>query len=236
MNRVLVVGASSGIGAATAKLLAREAQVFALARRSERLEELGKNVVSIPFDVTRLNEIDGLLKTLTKEHGRFLSLVYCAGVQLIKPVKLLVPEELETIFKVNFYAPLFFARAFAARSVHEKENPSIVFVSSIASLKPEKGVLPYSASKAALENLSRGLALEIAPIRVNCVAPGFLKTEMTNQFSKIYNDAFIEKIASEYPLGLGSPEKVANLIRFLISKEADYITGESIRIDGGGAL
>ena len=87
-----------------------------------------------------------------------------------------------------------------------------------------------------MDQTVRGLALELAPIRVNAVAPGFLQTEMTERFAHIYDEAFIEKVRTDYPLGLGSVEDVAELIAFLVSPKARYLTGEVIRIDGGGAL
>ena len=237
MDNVLVVGASSGIGRATALRLASSCRVFAMARRAERLEELtAEGIVPVVFDVTRFDEIAPTLKALAKEHGRFRALVYCAGVQNIKPLRMLKAADLEAIFAVNTYAPALFAQAFAARAVHTKENPAMVFVSSIAAQRPEPGILAYGASKAALDNLVKGLAKELAPIRVNGVAPGFLRTEMTERFAHVYDEAFVERIEKSYPLGLGSAEDVAALVAFLLSDDAAYLTGEIIRIDGGGAL
>jgi len=237
MDNVLVVGASSGIGRATALRLAGRYRVFAMARRADRLEALTtEGIVPVAFDVTRFDEITPTLKDLAKEYGRFQALIYCAGVQNLKPLRMLKATDLETIFAVNTYAPALFAQAFAARAVHTKENPSMVFVSSIAAQRPEPGILAYSASKAALDNMVKGLAKEVAPIRVNGVAPGFLRTEMTKRFAHVYDEAFVERVEKSYPLGLGSVENVAALIDFLVSDDAAYLTGEIIRIDGGGAL
>jgi len=237
MDNLLVVGASSGIGREVALKLAKTYRVFAMARREDRLRHLEEaGIVPVPFDVSELEAIEGRIKDLAKEQGRFKALVYCAGMQLVKPLRMLKPVDLQRMFAINFYAPVLFAKAFAVRAVHEKENPSLVFVSSIAAQRPEPGILAYSASKAALDNLVKGLAKEIAPIRVNAVSPGFLHTEMTKKFAHVYDDTFMEKVEKEYPLGLGSPEKVASLIAFLISDEADYITGDIVRVDGGGML
>ncbi len=236
-SNVLIAGASSGIGRACAITLSRHFRVFALARREEKLEELREyGIEPVVFDLNESDRIEPLCKSLAKEHGAFRAFVVAAGVQKIKPLRVLKPKEIEEIFRINLYAPMLFAKAFASRSVHTRENPSITFVSSIAGEKPEKGILAYSASKAALDNLTKGLAKEIAPIRVNAVAPGFLETEMTRACSNVYTPEFIEKISGEYPLGLADVQKVADLIEFLISEKADYITGTVIRVDGGGAL
>ncbi len=238
MANLLIVGASSGIGRATALRLAQEHRIFAMARREDRLAELeGMGIVPLPFDVENLNEIVPTVKALVKVHGPLAGVIYCAGVQSIKPIRMLKADEVERLFRINTLAPLFFAKAFASRGVHDiQANPSLTFVSSIAAQKAEKGIVAYGASKAALDQTVRGLALELAPIRVNAVAPGFLQTEMTERFAHIYDEAFIEKVRTDYPLGLGSVEDVAELIAFLVSPKARYLTGEVIRIDGGGAL
>lgn len=112
----------------------------------------------------------------------------------------------------------------------------MLFISSIAGEKPEKGIVAYSASKASLNAMIKALAKEVAPVRVNGIAPGFLETEMTKEYEHIYNDEFIEQIKQSYPLGLGSVEDIADVASFLVSSSAKYITGEIIRVDGGGAL
>jgi len=236
MSNILIVGASSGIGKETALALKSKYRVFALARRFDKLKEL-EGVEPIEFDVRNLSKIDSLMKNLAKEYGKFKGLIYCAGIQLIKPIRVLKPNEIEEIFKINTIAFLLFAQSFSSKRVCDRDNlPSIVAISSIAANKPEKGIIPYSASKSALNSIIMGLAKELAPIRVNGVAPGFLETEMTKRFSNIYNEEFINRVKEEYPLGLGKLKDISNLIEFLLSKEAKYITGEIIRVDGGGAL
>lgn len=232
LSNILVVGASSGIGYAIAKLLSKEHTVVAVARREDRLKEFENYEI---FDVLDLETIASFVKDLVKKYGKFDSLIYCAGTQNIKPLKVTKVDEAKELFDINYFAPLFFAKAFSSkRSINS--DGSILFISSIAGFKPESGILNYSASKSALNNLTQGLAKEIAPIRVNAIAPGFLETEMTDSFSHIYSDEFKSKLSKEYPLGLGGVDDVANLAEFLVSKKAKYITGDIIRVDGGGML
>ncbi len=237
MDNLLVVGASSGVGKECAITLSKEYNVFAVARREDRLNELKEyGITPIVFDLSSLDKIDSFVKSLAKEYDKFKAIVYSAGKQSIKPLRVIKPQDIDDIFHINFYAPMLFAKAFSSRSVHLPNNPSITFISSIAAQKPEKGILTYSASKAALDNLTKGLAKEIAPIRVNAIAPGFMITQMTQAFDSVYTKEFIDKVSKDYPLGLGSVDKVANLVEFLVSQKADYITGDIIRVDGGGIL
>ena len=234
---VLVIGASSGIGKAIAIGLSCNHKVIAVARRTDRLNELREyGIEPVVFDVSDTDKIADFMKELVGRMGRLASLVYCAGVQDVKPLRILKVEEAKMVFNVNYFGGLFFAKAFSSTATRIKENASIVFISSIAAQKPEAGILNYSASKAAINSLTKGLAREIAPVRVNAVAPGFMKTEMTERFSHIYTEEFISNITKQYPLGLGTPEDVGNAVQFLISEQASYITGNIIRVDGGGVL
>lgn len=236
-RNVLVVGASSGIGKTIAINLAKDHKVIAVARREERLNALEEyGIQPVVFDVSHTAEIDKFVKNLVNNTGKLSALIYCAGVQDVKPLRVLKVEEAKIMFDVNFFGGLFFAKSFAYKLVCAKENASIVFISSIAGQRPETGILNYSASKAAIDNLTKGLAKEIAPIRVNAIAPGFFKTEMTEKFNYIYTDEFVSNIEKQYPLGLGSTEDIANMARFLISEQTSYVTGNIIRVDGGGAL
>jgi len=239
MNKeiVLVVGASSGIGKQVAIQLANDYTVIAIARRTAELDKLQEfGIIPEVFDVVKLDSIAQFVKSTAKEFGKIKSLVYCAGVQNVKPLRMLKIDEAKELFDVNYFGALFFAKAFSSKMVYAKNNPSITFISSIAGNKPEEGILNYSASKAAIDNLTKGLAKEIVSIRTNAIAPSFLKTNMTNQFNHIYTNEFIEKVEKDYPLGIGNTKNIANMVEFLISDKASYVTGEIIKVDGGASL
>ena len=198
---------------------------------SEIAKELSQIIDIIPiskedFDVRNLDEIDSFVKSIVKKYGKLDNLIYIAGIQNIKPLRVMKINEIKEIFDVNFFGAMMFAKSFASKRV-SNQNSSITFISSIAGIEAESGILAYSASKGALNNLTQGLAKEIAPIRVNAIAPGFMKTKMTN----IYSDEFIKEMENKSPLGLVTPKDVANTIKFLI--DSPKITGEVIKIDGG---
>jgi len=204
----LVIGASSEI----TKELSKKIDIIAISKED--------------FDVRNLSEIESFVKSIVKKYGKFDNLIYIAGVQNIKPLRVMKIDEIKEMFDINFFGAMMFAKSFASKRV-SNPNSSITFISSIAGIEAESGILAYSASKGALNNLIQGLAKEISPIRVNGVAPGFMQTKMT----KVYTDEFVEEMQAKSPLGLVTPKDVADVIEFLIS--SSKITGEIIRIDGG---
>ncbi len=222
----LVIGASSGIGEAAVKKLGG----VAVARTEERLKQFEKYEL---FDVSKLQEIEGFLKRVVKDYGKFDNLIFCAGVQNIKPLKVMKVDEIAQILNTNLMSAMIFAKAFSSKRV-SNANASMIFISSIASYKPESGILIYSASKAALNNFIKGAAKELSPIRINGVAPGFLKTQMTEKFSFVYTDDFIDSLDKNSPAGLANVDDIVNTIEFLIN--SNHITGEIITVDGGAVL
>jgi NAD(P)-dependent dehydrogenase (short-subunit alcohol dehydrogenase family) len=222
----LVIGASSGIGEAVVKKIGG----VAVARREEKLKQFEKYEV---FDVTKLEEIEGFVKNCVNKYGKFDNLIYCAGIQNIKPLKVTKIDEIIQIFNTNLFAAMIFAKIFSSKKI-SNSSASMIFISSIASYKAESGILSYSASKAGLNSFIKGAAKELSPIRVNGIAPGFLQTEMTQKFKYIYNDEFIENLEKNSPAGLVDMEDIVKTIEFLINTK--HITGEIITIDGGALL
>lgn len=239
-KRVLVTGASSGIGRVTALLVSQlGASVIASGRNEDALkltmESLeGTDHVSHPFDLSNVDQIPDWLQSLARSHGRIDSLVHMAGIHGARPLKVSDSSFVDQIMSVNVSTAIGLAKGLRHKKVRGK-NSSIIFASSVAGLVGEAGISAYSASKGAIISLTRSLAIELARenVRVNCVSPSIVKTEMTAQFHASFTEEQLQEIENRHPLGLGEPEDVARLVAFLISDSARWITGTNVVIDGG---
>lgn len=230
----LVIGASSGIGQAAAEeWLDKGEKVSVLARRAERLAPLTqRGATAFPVDVTDYAALELSVKNAVAANGLVDVMLFCAGKQIVKPARMATPSDLETMIATNVTAPLVAAGLFGSKKIAQP-HAVMCIVSSIAATRPEAGITAYSATKAAVDNAVRGLAKELGPRRVVGVAPGWLDTEMTRAQSRLYNEAFREKLAKESPAGLASVAAVVDCIDFLVSDKARAISGEIIRVDGG---
>ena len=238
---VLVTGASSGIGKETCGLLARlGAKLVLTGRNAERLFAVqqslsGETHVVEVFDLESGSAtIPEWMKRIASTCGLLDGVVHCAGVHVAMPLMALKPQDFHTAFAMNVVAGAMLARGLRQRAVRGS-NPALVFVSSIAGLVGAPGASPYSASKGALTALMRSLALELAAehIRVNCVAPGFVQTEMTERFGRTLTEQQMARIKEDHPLGIGMPADVANAIAFLLADSSRWITGSTLVVDGG---
>ena len=235
-GHILVVGASSGIGRAVAERFAAQATVTALARRTDRLAELAvAGIATIAADVTDLAAIAGTLQAAVAERGLLTGLVYCAGVQVIKPMRSLSVEEVQRLYTTNLVAPTLFAAAFGNARISTRDAVFCA-ISSVAAQRPEPAIVPYAASKAGLDALIRGLARELAPRRAVGVAPGWLDTEMTQAHARLYVEGFKEALEKRSPAGVATVASVVDAIAFLMSPQARHVTGEILRVDGGATL
>ena len=235
-GHALIVGASSGIGRAVAERLASKFQVTAIARRLDRLEQLAPlGVDAVACDAADFEALGRAVEAAVAKRGKISSFVLCAGLQKIKPLRITKPDELGELLRVNLQLPLVLGGLFTSRKL-AAEDATFCVVSSIAAERPEPGIVAYSAAKAGLEAMVRGLAREAAPRRVVAVAPGWLDTEMTQAYGNIYNDEFRERLAKSAPGGIATVDSVVDCIEFLLSPAARFITGEVIRVDGGAVL
>lgn len=235
-QHVLVVGASSGVGRAVAERLARSARVTAIARRADRLAALAEqDVAVVNCDVTDFAALEAAIDDAVARAGQFSAVVYCAGAQLIKPLRSLKAADFPSVMDVNLLAPLFLARCFASQKVSQG-NAVFCAVSSVAGQRPEPGIVAYSVAKAGLDALIKGMAKELGPRRAVGVAPGWLDTEMTQGYKHIYNEDFKTALAKRSPAGVATVESVVDVIEFLLSEKARHVTGEIITVDGGAIL
>jgi NAD(P)-dependent dehydrogenase (short-subunit alcohol dehydrogenase family) len=237
-QRVLVTGAASGIGLAVSRLFhALGAAVVMLDRDEERLSEanVGPNASVVEYDLRDTERLPKFFVELAEAGGRFTAVVHAAGISSISPTRLLTPERYRDVFSVNAEAALGLLRGFQNRNVCSADGGSVVFISSVMSMVGSAGASAYAMSKAALTGLAKSAALEFAPrgIRVNCIAPGFVRTAMFEQNSRLWSDEQRTQIEAAHPLGLGMPEDIANAAAFLVAGTGRWITGSVLVCDGG---
>ncbi|MGE0701297.1 MAG: SDR family NAD(P)-dependent oxidoreductase, partial [Hyphomicrobiaceae bacterium] len=172
--------------------------------------------------------------------GDIDGLVNCAGIYPVTPILDLEAEEWDRVLSLNLRAPFLLARGFARRLISQRRPGAIVNISSTASVLARPGIAHYGASKAALNQLTRVLAVELAPhgIRVNAVLPGVIGTEtVTSSLSTPASQAEMAAKMQRVPLGrLGTPEEIAELTMFLLSAKSSYTTGGLFTADGGFSL
>ncbi|MBN8575936.1 MAG: SDR family oxidoreductase [Cytophagales bacterium] len=238
----IVTGGGSGLGLAIAKKLVCENIHTIIVGRdavklNKALAQIGSPAKAISFDLTQLSEIPAFVKSVVAEFGRIDILVNNAGINQKKSALEVSDVEFQTILTTNLTSVFSLTREVAKHMV-AVQSGSIVNISSMASHYGIPGVVSYTASKAAVEGITRALAVELSThgVRVNCVAPGFIETEMS---AKALNGdpTRKQKVLARTPMGvLGKPEDVAKAVYFLASEEANFVTGSILRVDGGNAI
>ena len=236
---ILLTGASSGIGAATAKECARQGAVVVITgRNQERLNAVfqqleGSGHIAIPCDMCKPDDVELLCAQLPALDG----MAFCAGITRTIPVKRIKKEDINDIFSTNLTSPIEIVNSLVKQKKVNKGG-SIVFISSISSSYADMGNSVYAATKGGIISFSRVLALELASkgIRANSVRPGFVAgTGMTEGLSRLSGEQ-IELERQKYPLGFGETSDIANGIIYLLSDASKWVTGITLTIDGGITL
>ena len=237
---ILVTGAASGIGKATAIYLSKlGARVVASGRNSARLDETlaaleGTDHIGRLFDLADLDAIVPWLKALCAEIGPLNGIAHCAGVQATRPIQAVKPDFVMDVLTQNLGAALMLAQGFRLKACHGSPA-SLVYCSSSAALKTAPGNVVYAASKGGIVSAVKGLGVELVRdgVRVNAVAPAMVDTPMSDQFRTILSEENFQRVVDMHPLGLGQPDDVAAAIAFLLADTSRWITGSILSVDGG---
>ena len=242
-QRILVTGASSGIGRAIALLLnERGATVLANGRDMERLEQVRtacadpSRMLLAPRDMTAdMESLPAWLKGLSRQFGPLHGLVCSAGATWNAPMALYDLAKVRQLFDLCCHAPLLLGGAFCDRRAKTGAGAAIVFIAAAAAVAPNPGQGAYGAAKAALVSGAVCLAKEAAPrgVRVNCISPGLVPGPMMDATVEQLGMSFLEREQPLYPLGFGKPQDVASMAAFMLSQEASWLTGQNIMLAGG---
>jgi len=237
---ILITGASSGLGKATAITLSNEgAKLILIGRDRDRLNEtlsllLGSNHLVFSIDITNYKLIEEIIMESVSKLGPIAGFVHCAGIEKTIPFRNMRSKYYEELFAINNIAGFELARIISKKK-YIASKASFVFISSIFGKLGKEGLVGYCASKAALVASVKAMSLELSVkgVRCNTVLPGVIQTEMLDKMFESLPDNFKTNIETQYPLGLGEAEDVADLCLFLVSEKSKWITGSDIVIDGG---
>ncbi|MGB7296066.1 MAG: 3-oxoacyl-[acyl-carrier-protein] reductase [Candidatus Aminicenantales bacterium] len=235
----LVTGASQGIGEAIALDLAKEGLVVALVDiQPEKLTAVAEQIVRSggralvrTADVSRFDQAAAVVEAVVKENRQLDYLVNNAGITRDNLMMRMREEEWDAVLAVNLKGVFNFCRA-AVRSMISRRFGRIVNISSVVGVMGNAGQANYSASKAGVIGLTKSLAREAAgrDVTANCVAPGYIATSMTESLPEAVKQSFLEMIPMKR---MGTPQDVAQAVKFLLSDQASYITGQVIHVNGG---
>lgn len=236
----MVTGAASGIGRATALLLSEMgAKVLLADINADNLKkvkaECKNEADTLEIDLMDADNIKNLVKEKVATFGKLHGFVHCAGLPYIAPLKVVNAEKTERIYKLNTYAAIELAKVCSSKQIYAGEHGSFVLISSVYGLVGSAANVGYAMSKGAIVAITKSLAMELAGngIRVNCVAPGFIKTPMAQKVDGMMDESYDERLDSLHPMGLGEPEDIANAILFLFSDMSKWMTGAVMNVDGG---
>jgi 3-oxoacyl-[acyl-carrier protein] reductase len=239
----LVTGASGGIGSSIARCLARQGARLALSGsnasklrsfREELNEQFGNDHVEITCDLSNTTQVEELIPAAVDTFGQLDILVNNAGITRDNLAMRMKDEEWDAVIRINLEAAFRLMRA-AARPMMKARFGRIITVTSVVGATGNPGQVNYAAAKAGLVGMTKSYAQEVASrgITANCVAPGFIRTAMTDVLPEAQKEALNQRI----PMGrMGEAEDVGAAVAFLASREAGYVTGHTLHVNGGMAM
>ncbi|ODS52683.1 MAG: hypothetical protein ABS36_16720 [Acidobacteria bacterium SCN 69-37] len=243
-NKVtLVTGASRGIGRGIAEVFADEGADVAInyvgnAAAAEEtaayVRSKGRRALTVKADVASRSDVEAMVERVWQEFGPLDILVNNAGIETIVPFLELTDEQWTRLTDINLRGNWLCAQVVCRRLVAEKRQGSIVNIGSIQAAKVLPGRTHYAPTKLGLEALTRNMSAEMTPlgIRVNCVHPGLIETDMTDWVMK--SPDILPQVLAQISLGrAGQPREVGRVVAFFASDEASYLTGQSVHVDGG---
>ena len=234
-KEILITGSSRGIGKATAKLLAKQGYNIVLHcnknidKAKSVQEEIGENSRILQFDISNREQTTEILTNDIAENGVYFGLVLNAGITKDNVFPAMEDDEWDSVINTNLNGFYNVVKPLILPMIQSRQKGRIVTLSSVSGLSGNRGQVNYSASKAGIIGATKALSLEVAKrgITVNCVAPGVIESDMTEDLTK-------DKVLDMIPMKrFGTAEEVANVIEFLISEKASYITGQVISVNGG---
>lgn len=239
---ILITGASSGIGHHIAVNLSQNYNLILNGRNDETLETVieqctnRENHLKWVHDLNDVQEIEGSLQAvISKSSSTIDGLVHCAGFLKMLPLKSISLAHLEQTMNINYNAAVIMLKTLISKKINSGALKNVIFISSTASIRGAKAFNIYSGAKGALDSLMRSLAVELAPkVRLNSILPGGIQTKMTEH---IFSDGeLLERMAKDYPLGLGEPKDIFEMVDFLLSDKSRWITGQQFVVDGGRSI
>lgn len=234
-KEILITGSSRGIGKATAKLLAKQGYKIVLHcnknidKAKSVQKEIGENSRILQFDISNREQTTEILTNDIAENGVYFGLVLNAGITKDNVFPAMEDDEWDSVINTNLNGFYNVVKPLILPMIQSRQKSRIVTLSSVSGLSGNRGQVNYSASKAGIIGATKALSLEVAKrgITVNCVAPGVIESDMTEDLPK-------DKVLDMIPMKrFGTAEEVANVIEFLISEKASYITGQVISVNGG---
>lgn len=239
-RRFLITGAASGIGKATALMLHKLGADLILVDINREGLNAVKECVNptdciLPLDLSNSDAIKPAVEAAVTETGKLNGFAHIAGIPYICPLRVVNADKCEKVYKVNTYAAIELAKVCSNKRIFAGDKGSFVLISSVYGVVGSAANVGYAMSKAGIIGVTKALSMELVNkgIRVNCIAPGFIKSNMMGENSFRFDKDYMETLDRLHPMGLGSPDDIAKGIAFLFSDMSSWMTGAVLNIDGG---